>query len=56
MGDQKHPLTFLPPKLAADIAKAEDDICPKCGGNLDTGWECTKCGYDARPLIVPGSN
>lgn len=27
------------------------DMCPKCGGNLDTGWECTRCGYDAMPHI-----
>lgn len=26
--------------------------CPKCGGDLDTGWECTACGYDARPHVV----
>ena len=26
--------------------------CPKCGGDLDTGWECTACGYDARPDVV----
>jgi|HubBroStandDraft_1064217.scaffolds.fasta_scaffold353041_3 hypothetical protein len=25
------------------------DMCPKCGGELDTGWECNKCGYDAMP-------
>jgi tRNA(Ile2) C34 agmatinyltransferase TiaS len=30
---------------------AANDICPKCYGELDTGWECTKCGYDAKPLI-----
>ncbi len=22
------------------------DLCPECGGNLDTGWECTRCGFD----------
>lgn len=25
----------------------DDDKCPKCGGELDTGWECNDCGYDA---------
>lgn len=29
-------------------ALAKDDVCPKCLGELDTGWECTKCGYDAQ--------
>lgn len=43
-------------KLASDIEKARQDICPKCGGELDTGWECNDCGCDARPLIIPGSN
>lgn len=41
-------------KLALDAAPpqaplAKDDICPKCGGDLDTGWECNTCGYDACP-------
>lgn len=26
-----------------------EDICPECGGDLDTGWECNDCGYDAKP-------
>ncbi len=26
---------------------ARQDICPECGGQLDTGWECNDCGYDA---------
>lgn len=31
-----------------------DDIeCSKCGGYLDTGLECTECGYDMRPEIYP---
>jgi uncharacterized protein (DUF983 family) len=21
--------------------------CPKCNGDLDTGYECTVCGFDA---------
>ena len=28
-------------------AKVKNDVCPKCGGELDTGWECNSCGYDA---------
>ena len=26
----------------------EFEYCPTCGGELDTGWECTKCGLDWR--------
>lgn len=43
----------LPVKLADAIAKAEDDICPKCNGALDTGWECNDCGFDAMTLLYP---
>lgn len=35
------------------------DLCPKCGNDLDTGWECNTCGYDAigdvRRIGVVGS-
>lgn len=31
----------------------EQDICPKCGGPLDTGWECLRCGFDAMVYVVP---
>ena len=24
-------------------------FCPECSGELDTGFECNRCGYDARP-------
>lgn len=27
------------------------ETCPKCGGELDTGWECNSCGYDAIPFV-----
>lgn len=27
--------------------KVSKDICPKCDGELDTGWECNDCGFDA---------
>lgn len=30
--------------------KVSKDICPKCSGELDTGWECNDCGYDAMHL------
>ena len=28
-----------------------EDRCPMCLGNLDTGWECNDCRYDAEPWI-----
>jgi hypothetical protein len=28
-----------------------EDRCPMCLGNLDTGWECNECGYDAQPWV-----
>lgn len=32
---------------------AQEDCCPQCGGELDTGWECNDCGYDAAILTRP---
>jgi len=34
-------------------ALARDDTCPECGYELDTGWECNNCGYDARDEAYP---
>ena len=28
----------------------ELDLCPECGSDLDTGWECVECDYDAEHL------
>ena len=28
------------------------DICPRCRGDLDTGWECNDCGYDAAQIAA----
>lgn len=33
-------------------AAADQDRCPECGGELDTGWECNDCGYDAQPIVM----
>lgn len=33
----------------------KDEKCPKCGGGLDTGWECNDCGYDAAWAAEPDS-
>ncbi len=27
-----------------------EDHCPMCLGELDTGWECNSCNYDALPI------
>lgn len=37
--------------VAIRKATAMRDICPECGGELDTGWECNSCGFDALPLV-----
>lgn len=36
-------------KAEIRAAVIAEDKCPECGGELDTGWECNKCGFDARP-------
>jgi len=40
-----------------DLAKeyVAKDICPRCLGELDTGWECNDCGFDAKSLITKDS-
>ena len=50
--DKSENFRFYPksdePGLGDDIA------CSKCGAiALDTGLECTECGYDMRPEIYP---
>jgi tRNA(Ile2) C34 agmatinyltransferase TiaS len=39
------------PALRRSLARR--DICPECGGALDTGWECNACGYDAQDEAYP---
>lgn len=39
---------------AVRIMLAREDTCPDCGGELDTGWECSACGFDAFDLAYPG--
>lgn len=29
------------------------EYCASCGGDLDTGWECSTCGRDWRPFAYP---
>lgn len=37
-------------------ACAREDQCPECGGQLDTGWECNGCGYDAQDEAYPSAH
>lgn len=38
-----------------DLPKDGDQqVCLNCGADaLDTGWECTDCGYDNMPWYYP---
>jgi len=29
----------------------DEGACVKCGGSLDTGWECGRCGADHFPAV-----
>ena len=43
-------------RMASEMPASEMvamDLCPKCGGELDMGWECNSCGFDAMPLVRP---
>ena len=40
------------PDTDLSTALIYDNWCPLCLGELDTGWECNKCGYDARWHII----
>lgn len=34
--------------LKYQLERVANDKCPRCrGGELDTGYECNYCGYDA---------
>lgn len=44
--------------MVGDLLKLPTDTdaeyCLQCGSKfLDTGWECTDCGYDNRPWYYP---
>ena len=41
------------PKLHIGGVDPEQEVCLRCGSRgLDTGWECTECGYDNMPHYV----
>ncbi len=44
VGQMGHVCSFVP--------KREFEYCPTCGGELDTGWECNKCGLDWREWVL----
>ena len=50
MSDERQPITQHERNLVAQ------DKCPRCRGELDTGWECTACGYDAMPIAHGASH
>lgn len=42
------------PRIIRQVKRAHElknDRCPECGGELDTGFECNDCGFDAVPEI-----
>ncbi len=42
----------LPPdRIYFVIGKVLNDQCPKCDGELDTGWECNSCSFDCKPIV-----
>lgn len=43
---ERHPIVDIGERKRA----VERELCPECGGGLDTGWECNDCGFDAMPL------
>ena len=40
------------PQADFDPSRVADDKCPVCPGELDTGWECNSCGFDARLIAL----
>ena len=44
-------------KLHIGGVHPDDQRCLRCGeAALDTGWECTECGYDNMPHYVEQAN
>ena len=39
-------IDILPPSF-----DTRSSFCVLCGGALDTGWECTRCGADHFPAV-----
>lgn len=43
---------ITPDQEAHAIDRVSKDLCAKCDGELDTGWECNDCGWDGRPFAL----
>lgn len=47
--------SLIPPIITEDSVDkplTTWDYCPSCAGELDTGFECLKCGEDWRSLVI----
>lgn len=40
--------------MPAEKLNLPDERCLRCGGELDTGYECNDCGWDGIEWYVPG--
>lgn len=40
------------PPTPLEVAFVMDDVCPRCLGELDTGYECNDCGFDAITIVA----
>lgn len=52
MGDQGSTEQLTRRRLMAEPTEKQEmtfEYCPSCAGELDTGFECNKCGRDWRP-------
>lgn len=41
-----------PPTTQYERDLVAKNKCPRCREPLDTGWECTGCGYDCMPITT----
>ena len=50
---EQHLMSIFRPNATDIFAVLADDRCPKpdCRGDLDTGWECNTCDYDAKWIV-----
>ena len=47
MADNITRIGYPVPRTVLRRHLARQNVCPECGGALDTGWECNDCDYDA---------
>lgn len=46
----------MPGGTGYDHKSMDFEYCPACAGELDTGYECLRCGRDWRPWATPYLN